>query len=216
MNTPTADIQSLSPSAIIDLWVLDCTESGGATYRFHGGTNELGGAIIWQGATYQPMPVEIEGLERSSQGALPRPTFRVAALDGLIVALLGPLDDLIGAKVIRRRTLAKYLDAANYTAGNPTADPLAGWPEEVYYVEARTAETPEILEFQLVSALDLQGLKLPRRRVQATICPWVFKGTGCDYVGADSSCAKTLAACAAKFGQSPARFGGFPAAGRIR
>jgi len=216
MSTPTADIQSLSPSAVVDLWILDCGPIGGSVYRFHAGTNGLGAPVRWQTYDYLPMPIEIDGLEMSSKGTLPRPTVRIANLDGTISALLGPMEDLIGAKVIRKRTLAKYLDASNGVTGG-TPDPTAAWPDEAFYIEQKTAETSEVIEWQLVSSLDCQGLKLPRRIIQATVCPWVFKGTECGYAGANATCAHTLTACKTNFGtDADLPFGGFPAAARIR
>lgn len=217
MSVPTADFQNLSPSAVVDLWVLDCTAIGGAIWYFHAGTNQLGTSVVWQGKTYTPMPVEINGLARTTRGALPRPTIRVANINGTVSSLISTLDDMVGATVIRKRTLVKYLDAVNFQSGNPTADPTAEFPDEVFVVEAKQTETVDFIEFELVSKLDFQGLCLPKRLIQATICPWVFKGTECGYGGADATCTKTLAACTAKFGSGVALpFGGFPAAARIR
>ena len=47
-----ADIQSLSPSALIELFELDMsvTTSGGKLY-FHAGTNGLSQPIVWQGVS---------------------------------------------------------------------------------------------------------------------------------------------------------------------
>lgn len=215
MSTPTGDIQSLDPGATWEGWVLDCTPIGGLVYRFHCGTNKLGTPVVWQANTYQPWPVEIEGLEQSSKGTLPRPTVRVANLDSTISVLLGPMEDLLGAKVIRKRTLVKYLDAANFPGGtNPTADDTAAWDDDVFYVEQKTSETNAVIEWQLVSALDCQGLKLPRRIIQATVCPWADASVCAYSVG--GQCAKTLAACKAKWGTADLPFGGFPASSRIR
>ncbi|HBR1621211.1 TPA: phage minor tail protein L, partial [Klebsiella pneumoniae] len=52
-----ADIQSLSPSALIELFELDMsvTTSGGKLY-FHAGTNGLSQPIVWQGVSYEPWP----------------------------------------------------------------------------------------------------------------------------------------------------------------
>jgi lambda family phage minor tail protein L len=163
------------------------------------------------------MPIEIEGMDQSSKGTLSRPKVRVANMDGTISALLGTNEDLICAKVIRKRTLAKYLDAANFSGGNASADPTAAWPDEIFYIEQKSAETIDVIEWQLVSALDCQGLKLPRRLIQATVCPWVFKGIECGYPGAIATCSRTLAACKGIWGAEAALpFGGFPASARIR
>jgi lambda family phage minor tail protein L len=220
VTVPTACIQSLSPGAIVDLWELDTTALGGSLYRFHAGTNQLGTAVVWQGNTYDPMPVQVEGVEVSGKGTLPRPTFRVANLDGTVSALIQPLDDLLGAKVTRKRTLVKYLDAVNFPGGvNATADPTQEWPNEVFYVEQKTSETRTVIEFTLVSALDLQGRKIPKRIIQATVCPWNDPAI-CQY-STGSQCSKTLDregennGCGAHFpGELP--FGGFPGCARIR
>lgn len=213
MSVPTADLQSLDPGAILDLWELDCTSQGGSIQYFHGGTNELGTPVVWKGQSYAPMPVQVEGVELSGKGTLPRPTFRVANLDGTISQLVLPLDDLLGAKVTRRRTAVKYLDAANFEKGNPSADPNQEYPIEVFYVEQKTSETPSVIEWSLRSALDTQGQKIPRRLIQATVCVW-NDASICAY-STGSQCPKTLNACKDRHsGELP--FGAFPGSGRIR
>ncbi|WP_181381875.1 phage minor tail protein L, partial [Salmonella enterica] len=57
-----ADIQSLSPSAHIELFELDMsnTTSGGKLF-FHAGTNELMEPVVWQGVSYEPWPIKASG-----------------------------------------------------------------------------------------------------------------------------------------------------------
>ncbi len=64
-----ADIQSLSPSALIELFELDMsvTTSGGKLY-FHAGTNGLSQPIVWQGVSYEPWPIKASGFDKSGQG----------------------------------------------------------------------------------------------------------------------------------------------------
>lgn len=194
MSTPVRDIQSLAPSAIIDLWILDCTPIGGSTYYFHAGTNDVGSSIVFQGQAYTPMPVEVDGMETSSQGKLPRPTLRVANIDSTISAVLQSSEDLIGAKVSRRRTLAKYLDAVNFAGGvNSSADPNVAWPDEVFFVEQKTAETSEVIEWQLVSSFDCQGKKIPKGVIQSTVCIW-NNASICQF-SVGGLCGKTLTDC---------------------
>lgn len=117
-----ADIQSLSPTAEIELFELDATNlpEGEKSY-FHAGTNELSRPIIWQGITYSPLPVEASGFDITTNGTLPRPRFRVANIGGVFSAVAEENDDLVGCKVTRRRTLAKYLDDANWIFRTATA-----------------------------------------------------------------------------------------------
>ncbi len=119
MTTPqaiTSEIQKLEPSAIIELFELDATAFGGDLLRFHAGTNGLRQNLVWQGNTYTAFPVQASGFDLSGNGQLPRPKLQVANITGAITLLVLTYDDLLGAKVTRKRTLAKYLDAVNFPA----------------------------------------------------------------------------------------------------
>lgn len=109
-----SDIQKLNPGQLVDFFVLDATAIGGDIIRWHSGVNSLGNDVVWQGNTYSRFPVEASGFLRSTKGTLPRPTLRVANVSGLTSALARELDDLVGAKVIRKRTFVRYLDAVNF------------------------------------------------------------------------------------------------------
>ncbi len=113
------DIQKLDPSARIELFELDLTQisrSSADKYYFHTGTNQLNGDVVWKGQTYTRYPVEADGFEMNAKGTLPRPTLKVSNVSGIMTALDAAYDGLVGAKVTRRRTLARYLDAANFPA----------------------------------------------------------------------------------------------------
>ncbi|MEK7767701.1 MAG: phage minor tail protein L, partial [bacterium] len=89
-------------------------------YYFHNGVNQYGGSIVWKGQTYTRMPVETSGFEMTTKGTLPRPTLRISNLLGFVRGLIndkGAKNDLVGAKVYRKRTLHRYLDAQNFEAG---------------------------------------------------------------------------------------------------
>lgn len=109
-----SDIQKLNPGALVDLFELDATALGGEVLRWHAGVNGLGNDIVWQGNTYARFPVEASGFAKSGQGQLPRPKIQVANVTGLVGALARELNDLVGAKLIRRRTFVRYLDSANF------------------------------------------------------------------------------------------------------
>ena len=105
---------------------------------------------------------------------MPRPTITVSNVLGTITALMStvnattPFNDLQGAKFVRIRTLSRFLDAANFPSNhNPfgTPDSTAELPQEIYFVDRKVIETREIVQFELVSALDLQGIRAPKRQV---------------------------------------------------
>ena len=123
MANPVSDTQAINPGSLIELFELttDAALHGSATtYRFHAGTNEVNnGNIIWAGNTYIALPLEAEGF-KYSRGQLPRPTLTFSNVTNIITAILlnvntvTPGNDLTGAIVKRRTTLAKFLDAANF------------------------------------------------------------------------------------------------------
>lgn len=219
------DIQKLEPGAVIELFQLDASNQGVAQpLYFHAGTNSISQPIVFQGITYTPFPLEISGFEFNGRGTLPRPTLRVSNILSTITALLLQYNDLVGAKLTRIRTLARYLD------GQPAANPDAEFPREIYYVDRKSSENRDVVEFELASALDLAGVMLPRRQIVQNICPWVYRGAECGYTGtsyfdtndqptnaAGDVCGKRLSSCKARFGQyGELPFGGFPSAGLIR
>lgn len=235
MTTPveiTSELQKLAPSSIIELFQLDATPFGGDVYYFHAGTNGLRQNITWQGQEYVTYPVQITGFEFIAGGQLPRPKLVVSNVTGIITLLVLAYDDLLGAKVTRKRTMAKYLDAVNFTGGvNPDADPDAEFPDDVYFIESKTNENKNAVEFELSASFDVQGVKLPRRQIIQNICPWKYRGAECGYTGTnyfDSNddsvgssaldvCGKRLSSCEVRFGtNAELPYGGFPAAGLIK
>ena len=211
MSTPTSEIQTLTPGTEIVMFILDSTICGGSVFHFAPMTNPLGTSITWQGVSYTPYPIQAEGFDMSSKGVMPRPTIRVANLDGIVGSEIRAYGDLVGAKVTRKRTLLKFLDAANFSGGNATADPTACFPDDIFYIEQKTAETPELIEWALVASGDLQGMQLPRRIIQKRNCIWNDAAICIYSVG--GVCAKTLLACKAKYGAHvELPFGGFPGA----
>ena len=226
------DIQKLEPGAIVELFEVDLTPFGGEVLRFHAGTNALRQNVVWQGNTYTAFPIQASGFEFSGQGQAPRPKLLVANVIGSITALVLQYDDIVGAKVTRIRTLAKYIDAVNFPGGsNPTADPGAEFPRDVFYVDRKATETNELVEFELSPAMDVTGVVLPRRQIIQNICVWRYRGAECGYTGtnyfnssdqpvgtlAQDVCGKRLSSCKARFGQfAELPYGGFPAAGLVR
>jgi lambda family phage minor tail protein L len=198
---------------------------------FHAGTNALRQPIVWKGVEYQPAPVEASGFEISGQGQLPRPKLRVSNYLSAITALILEFGDLAGAKVTRRRTLKKYLDAVNFSGGiNPTADPDAEFPDDVFFIDRKALENRDVVEFELSSSLDLAGVRLPRRQVIQNLCAFIYRGGECGYTGTEyfntndqpvtlesqDVCGKRISSCKLRFGENAdLPFGGFPGAGLL-
>lgn len=226
------ELAALAPNAIIELFQLELVAAIHGTsdiYYFHAGANaNVTGNIVWNGNQYIRLPIQAEGFDYSSGGSLPRPTLSVANLGGEISALLlqanaiTPGNDLGGAKVTRIRTLKKFLD------GEPTADVHAKFPDEIWYVDRKSAETRDIVQWELASKFDMAGMMLPKRQIIANICQWEYRSTECGYTGtnywnernevvgslAQDKCGKRLSSCKLRFGETAELpFGSFPGAG---
>ena len=187
MPIPVSELQKINPSSIIELFTLtlDSTLHGSTdVQRFHAGSNSLNnGDVIWQGNTYQKFPCQAEGFEfDGSSRSIPRPIFTISNILGTVTALFATVNavtannDLNGAKFTRIRTLARYLDAANFTGGtNPfgTPDTTQELPQEIYFIDRKVVENREVVQFELASELDLINLQLPKRVVTRDLFPGV-------------------------------------------
>lgn len=226
----TLDVAGLSPVERVEMFIYDANEIMGNgppkppkeeyILRWHPGTTITTQPITWQGKVYEPMPIEADGFERSASGTLPRPKLRVANIGGLSGAQLRLHRGGLGAKITRKRTLGKYLDAVNFIGGNPNADPTTHFPDEIYYLSRKASENAIWLEVELAVKFDVAGVMLPRRQVMASVCQWIYRSTECSYSGPPvqdingnplpstpdpnpaDQCRKTLEACKARFGQN--------------
>ena len=154
---------------------VNSTLTNPTVYLFHAGNNiKDKNDLIWQANTYSKMPVTSDGYLYSGKGKLPRPTITFSNLFGVITALMQlvnkttPFSDLQGAKVTRRRTLSRFLDAVNFPSSiNPygTPDPSAELPQEIYFIERKVTESRDIVQFELVSTFDLIGIGAPKKLV---------------------------------------------------
>ena len=179
-----SDIQKVNPSAIIELFTLTLDNAlHGATtvYRFHAGTNlDANGKIVWAGNEYLRFPVQATGFAYQ-RGQLPRPTLTISNMGSpSISAILLTVNqttagnDLTGAKVVRIRTMARFLDAANFSgATNPfgTPDPTAEFPQEIYYIDRKRAENREVVSWELAAVFDLAGIRSPKRQCTRSLFP---------------------------------------------
>lgn len=178
------EIQKLEPSSIIEVFELDATELGGEIFRFHNGTNELNQNLVWQGNEYIRFPIQVTGFELNGQGQFPRPVVSVSNVLSAITTILLEYNDLIGSKFTRKRTLLRYLDAVNFPDGtNPDADPTAFIPDDIYWVDRKSSEDRDQVQFELASAADLQNVQIPNRTVIKNSCPWAYRSAECSYTG---------------------------------
>jgi lambda family phage minor tail protein L len=199
---------SLTPDALIDLYEIDFSNlqinfemiedlygvniGADTVYRFCpmiNGTNP----IIWQGKSYQPLPVNMEGFEQKADGTLSRPTFTIANPHGLFSRIVHSNKDFSNCKVTRKRTYARFLDDENFQNRNENqegsnpfgqADSESHLPDDVYYINKKSNENKQYIQFELVSVLELENSPVPARVVLSGSCGWVYRcNIGCNYRG---------------------------------
>lgn len=116
---------------------------------------------------------------------------------------------------------------------NPTYDPYQHYPDEIWFVEQKVSETKWLIEWELSSPLDLQGVQLPRRQIIQNTCCWRYCSPECGWNQKtakvwydkdnkptarieDDVCAKRLSSCELRWAGADRNipFGGFPGAVR--
>lgn len=163
----TTDLQSQEVDALIELYELEL--SNGTVLYFHAGLDENLDDIVYDGNTYVALPIMVDGIEFSSDGAANRPTLTVANVSNLFKSALAgenfSFEDLIGTKITRRQTLEKYLSTALYE-----------FPKKVYLLDRISSENNIAVTFELSAPFDVSGIKIPNRAVVGKYCSWIYQG----------------------------------------
>lgn len=185
--------------------------------------------IIWQGETFEPMALEVSGLEMRSDGKASAPTLSMAnnvgGIQGAISAYCLQFGDFAGAKLKVITTLAKYLDAENFSSGNATANPSEK-REQIWFIEQKTSENAQQVTFELSNPVDFEGLKIPTRQI-SNYCNWEYRSEECGYIGsamftekdeptdnpALDRCNYRTSGCRCR--ENELHFGGFPASSMV-
>lgn len=177
-NLITKDVQKLDPaSSLIQLFEIEYTE-GNFVY-VHPGLKENLGSVQFRDydtnatiRTYSAIPMQVEGFEAKTSGAIARPTIAIANATNAFSGAIGTIDydSLLGLKIIRRLTLEKYL----YGESGDDSPPVE-FPRQVWLVDRIKARTKEVVQLELAAAFDLQGVKIPARQIVANRCPWIYQ-----------------------------------------
>ena len=185
--------------------------------------------IIWQGETFEPMALEVSGLEMRSDGKASAPTLsmtnNIGGIQGAVSAYCLQFGDFAGAKLKVITTLAKYLDAENFSTGNPTANPSEK-REQIWFIEQKTSENAQQVTFELSNPVDFEGLKIPTRQI-SNYCNWEYRSEECGYIGsamftekdeptdnpALDRCNYRTSGCRCR--ENELHFGGFPASSMV-
>jgi len=118
--------------------------------------------FIIKGKKYQfdPIPIEIDGIEYTSESAMPHPMVTIGNIN-----LPGwKPESLLGAKFQYIQTFQKYVNTDT------------SLPVQTFIIDSIKEETFSYIQYELVAPYDLQDVKLPRRRIVGGQCPWIYKG----------------------------------------
>ena len=197
MPVPVSSLQSVNPSPIIELFELtlnpvlhgttsiqDPSGNNITTIRFHNNVHEkaAGLNIQWNNATYYRMPIEVTGFKKDPK-QIPRPTMTISNL-AIIATNIGNMsnvlasvnsvtfaNDLVGATITRRRTLAEFLADNNfigndnpYVQGSFDGDFTQELPIEEFEIARKSVETRNFVSFELAASIDNINDKLPARQ----------------------------------------------------
>ena len=89
-----------------------------------------------------------------------------------IVNLTTPGNDLLDAKVTRLMPLASALDNDNFVGDNPFGTPSTDrLQDRIYYIDRKAIENRQVVQFELVSVLDMQNKRIPARIVTRDVLP---------------------------------------------
>ena len=165
--------------------------------------------------SYSATQMSVSGFEISGSNKLPQPKVTFSNMDAVFTDLNHAFDDLVGFRLIRIRTYAKFLlsvDGVRSSSGNRAAH----FQPDIWMFNRKMEENNQYCVYELGSVFDVEGIRYPRRRMYSNYCPFVYQGPDCKNTSTFQSCGKTLAQCQERFdaiGQGDKlRFGGFPTA----
>lgn len=158
---PVSDTRQLSITGWIELFEITYN---GSTIRICNDESD-NGYVTFGGDTYTCVPVLLQGFELSGSGKLPNPSITVSNVTKIVRAVFGS-SDLVGAKIKRITTLAKYLD-------NGSSPSTANVTSAIFYVDQLASEDSQQITYNLETPLSALGIKLPLQQVTKTKFPGV-------------------------------------------
>ena len=197
----TVQLQETNDALVV---LFDITLPSGTVAHFFDGLDDGSTNIYFPSKTisgssyelqeYVAIPIQITGIESSSSGASNRPTLGLANIpilarsvannedgtndeetirDILLSEGINTAEDLLNSRVVVRSTLLSK--TYSFSDSNPTS-PGAEFPSKTYIIDRVSSESNLIVEFELASPMDIEGVTLPGRVVVGRYCPWRYQG----------------------------------------
>lgn len=226
MSTVRQLSHSLSPDAVITLFIIDATVLGGGVEY----CTNCGADVSFGGQVYTHYSAKLSGFAIREDGKSNGPTVQIVT-NTWLRAFLKLYDQGRGAKFTRLRTYRRFLDDGDEPDATQT------FPPEIYYVERMSQSDDATVEWELSNILDLEGLEFPIRRVLSDHCDYTYRrwngvafvmGT-CPYTGSSmwdrndvatsdpskDHCANKFSGHRLRFSPGPLFFRGFPGVGQV-
>jgi lambda family phage minor tail protein L len=201
------EVMSLQPSALLTMFEIDVGSLGfnigvisqtevtlqqATTFRFHNNINLSTSSLFWQGNEYIAAPIIMTNMETNLKGPLALPKMSITVSDDGIPLLtllkqrIYQLGDIVGAKLTRIRTFARFIDQINFPITqtpppNFYPDPNAELPRDYFYIDRLSNENKNFIEYELSPFFVIEGINLPGRVISEDSCPWFYRGEGCLY-----------------------------------
>jgi len=165
-----SDVQNLAVGNIVTLYELDLEAIGSATilYFTHSINNDYT-PVFFNAREYTPIHMQTSGWQVTGTETLPRPKMVVSNVLLTFASYINTFDDLVGARLTRRRTLEKYLD------GKPEANPNAEFAPDIYKIRSLPQKTKMMAEFELTPYMDYEGIKVPKRQILRDYCRQTYR-----------------------------------------
>lgn len=159
--------------------------------------------VTWNSQTWLKFPFELDEISQSSNAEISQFQIKVGNVKNIIGQYIRQYDAFVKVNGFTAITVVLYIVNSKDLA-NPTA---------VYSTNLiLTTSSLNHLEVSFtVSARDLYRARTPQTRMFPNSCRFKFKSTLCGYVGAETSCNKTLSRCRQLLNSK--RYGGFPSIG---
>ena len=186
-------------SGLLDFYELTIGAGTNNTLYFHDGKKENLDDITFDGKVYVALPIMMDGIELKADGAMSRPSLTIANVESILksgskfktqmedgtwgatvnseplAATDFKVDHLVGATVVKRRTLEKYL----------TSNPIVEFEKDEYIIDRISDKSNIFITLELASPFDLGGIRVPNRVVIGKYCPWVYQGASPEVAEAD-------------------------------
>lgn len=234
MSELEQDVHQASFGEVVYLYQLDLTKIGDVVHYFTTSVEPGEGDLLFGGIAYKAVDILVDGFEVSGRGPFPTPNFKIANITRALTGFVANGDDLVGCRLIRIRTLSKYLDNGR------TPNPAASYPPDIFFVAQKEAQDKLMLSFNTQAAIDVEGQQIPNRMVLRNFCKRTYRvynvnnstfdytNAQCPYAGVNcfdrlgnpttpdkDDCGKDKVGCDARFQEDPQPTWAFYGAGQF-